>query len=73
MAAKENKLQSSIVLRKVVDTVNGKDKFKTQKFSKVKSTATVQDIYDVAKAMTNLVTYPVKEIYREDQSLVVNE
>ncbi|WP_373899467.1 DUF1659 domain-containing protein [Haloimpatiens sp. FM7315] len=73
MAVKENKLESSMVLKKVVDTVDGKDKFRSQKFSKIKSEADSKDIYDIAMLMSSLIMYPVKEILREDQSLVVNE
>lgn len=73
MAAMENKIGSSLILRKVVSTtLEGKEVCKTQRFSKVKITATAQDIFDIAEAMSALIVYPVKEILKEDTSTVIN-
>ncbi|WP_171011453.1 DUF1659 domain-containing protein [Haloimpatiens lingqiaonensis] len=74
MAVMENKIGSSLVLKKVVDTTeDGKEKYKTQKFSKVKVSATAEDIYEIGKKMEELIDYPVKEILREDTSSVIGE
>lgn len=39
----------------------------------VKTTATDQDIYDVATALFNLLDYPLLEVRRDDRSELVDE
>lgn len=74
MAAMENKIGTALVLKKLVETsIDGKEKFKTQRFSKVKVTAKAEDIYAVAKAMEDVIHYPIKEVFREDISSVLEE
>lgn len=69
MAAKATKLSSSLVL-KYIDGVDekGKEISKSQRFAKVKTTSTEQDILDVALEMEKLLGKTLNEIVREDQS-----
>jgi hypothetical protein len=69
MAAKTTKLSSTLVL-KYIDGVDakGNDVIKTQRFAKVKTIATEQDILDVALEMEKLLGKALNEVVREDQS-----
>ena len=69
MAAKATKLSSRLVL-KYIDGVDakGNDVIKTQRFAKVKTIATEQDILDVALEMEKLLGKTLNEVVREDQS-----
>lgn len=73
MAAIATKLQTTLVL-KYVDGVdaNGKEVIKNQRFSKVKVTATEQNLYDVASEFEKLLGKPLNELIREDQSGITN-
>lgn len=73
MAATATKLQTTLIL-KYVDGVdaNGKEVIKSQRFSKVKVTATEQNLYDVAGEFEKLLGKPLNELIREDQSGITN-
>ena len=73
MAATSTKLQTALVL-KYKDGVDekGKEIIKKQRFSKVKTTATEQDIYDVSVEVGKLLGKTLDEVIREDQSGIMN-
>jgi hypothetical protein len=69
MAAKATKLQTTLLV-KYKDGVDakGKEIIKNMRFSKVKTTATEQDILDVALEIEKILGKTLDEIIREDQS-----
>ncbi|WML32629.1 DUF1659 domain-containing protein [Clostridium sp. OS1-26] len=73
MAATSTKLQTTLVL-KYKDGVDekGKELIKNQRFSKVKTTASEQDVYDVALEIQKLLGKTLDEVIREDQSSIMN-
>ncbi|MBI6873454.1 MULTISPECIES: DUF1659 domain-containing protein [Clostridium] len=73
MAATATKLQTTLVI-KYKDGVDakGKEIIKSQRFSKVKTTATEQDIYDVSVEVGKLLGKTLDEVIREDQSGIMN-
>lgn len=73
MAAKATKLQTTLLLKyKDGADAKGKDVIKTQRFSKVKTSASDQDIYDVSVELVKLIGKPLNEIVREDQNGIMN-
>lgn len=74
MAVVSTKMQSSVILKyKTGVDDNGNDVFESQKFGKVSTTSQDQEVYDVAEAIGTLVSYPVTQIIRDDQSSIINE
>ena len=73
MAATATKLQTALVI-KYKDGVDakGKEIIKSQRFSKVRTTATEQDIYDVSVEVGKLLGKTLNEVIREDQSGIMN-
>ncbi|MBI6873605.1 DUF1659 domain-containing protein [Clostridium aciditolerans] len=73
MAATATKLQTNLVL-KYKDGVDqkGKEVIKKQRFSKVKTTASDQDIYDVSLEIEKLLGKTLNEIIKEEQSGLMN-
>jgi hypothetical protein len=73
MAATATKLQTGLVL-KYKDGVDekGKEIIKKQRFSKVKTTALDQDIYDVSLEIGKLLGKILDEVIKEDQSGIMN-
>ncbi len=73
MAATATKLQTGLVL-KYKDGVDqkGKEIIKRQRFSKVKTTASDQDIYDVSLEIEKLLGKTLDEVIKEDQSGIMN-
>lgn len=73
MAAIVTKLSSTLVL-KYNDGVDaeGKDIVKSQRFSKVKTTAVAQDMLDVSLEIEKLLGKTLNEVVREDQSGITN-
>lgn len=69
MAAQSTKLQTSLVL-KYQDGVDqdGKDIMKSQKFSKVKVTASDEAIYNTSKEIEKLIGKTLDEIIKIDQN-----
>lgn len=52
---------------------NGDPVFVNRIFSKIKVTATDQDIYDVAAALNSLQNSPMLAVYRVDDAELVNQ
>jgi len=50
----------------------GKDIIKAKKFSNVKISAVDQDIYDTAAALGSLISYPVSQVVRSNDSVLIN-
>lgn len=74
MAAISSKSQTSVLLKyKTGIDQYGKDVFKNQKFSNVKTTALDQDIYDTATSIGTLLSYPVSAIEKDDLSTIINQ
>ena len=73
MAAKVSKLESAMTL-KYKDGLdkNGKEIIKKQNFSKVKTSALEQDIFDVAKEIEKLLGKTLDELIRVDQNGITN-
>ncbi|MBA5850046.1 DUF1659 domain-containing protein [Clostridium sp. cel8] len=69
MAAKSTKLQSSLVL-KYQDGVDdsGNDIIKSQRFSKIKLTASDEEIYNTALEVEKLIGKPLGEIIKVDEN-----
>ena len=62
----------SIRYKEGVDST-GKDIIKAKKFSNVKTSAVDQDLYDTAAALSPLMRYPVADILRSNDSVLINE
>jgi len=73
MAAIATKLQTTLLV-KYEDGVDaeGKEIIKSQRFSKIKTTATEQDILDLALEIEKLLGKTLNEVIREDQSGITN-
>ena len=73
MAAIATKLQSTLLV-KYEDGVDaqGKEIIKNQRFSKVKTTATEQNILDVSLEIEKLLGKTLNEVIREDQSVITS-
>ncbi|GAB6179386.1 DUF1659 domain-containing protein [Desulfotomaculum defluvii] len=52
---------------------NGDPVFVNRTFSKIKVTATDQDIYDVALALNSLQNSPMLAVYRVDDAELINQ
>jgi hypothetical protein len=50
----------------------GKDIIKAKKFSNVKTDAEDSKIYSVANALSPLMKYPVLDIVRSDENILIN-
>lgn len=72
MAVESSTVKSALSLKykEGVDQ-NGKDINKTKKFSNVKTAALDADIFAVAGAFEPLMKYPVEEIVRTDDSILM--
>ena len=74
MAVVSTKVASALKLTmKVGIDVNGKDKFETKTMSNIKVTALDADIFAIGKAISNMKTYPLFGIDRQDQYSLVTE
>jgi hypothetical protein len=73
MAVQNTVVKSALTLKykEGVDE-SGKDIIKAKKFANVKTDAADQDIYSVANALTPLMKYPVLDIVRSDDSILIN-
>ncbi|GAA0180411.1 DUF1659 domain-containing protein [Clostridium sediminicola] len=71
MAVQSTKLKSDLVFRVITgQTEEGEDVLRTKSFSKVKTDAEDQDVFDVAKAIEGVLLHPVFEIKRVDAELL---
>ena len=74
MAVVSTKVASSLRLTmKVGIDENGKDKFETKTLSNLKVDAVDADIFAIGAAISNLKTYPLFGLSREDVYSLVNE
>lgn len=73
MAVKAVKLHTALVI-KYKDGVDakGKEKIKSVRFSKVKTSAQDQDILDVSLEIEKLLGTTLDEVLREDQSGIIS-
>ncbi len=74
MAVVSTKVASALKLTmKTGIDKNGKDQFTTKRLSNLKVTAVDADIFDVGEAISNIKTYPLFGMDREDQFSLVRE
>ena len=74
MAVVSTKVASALKLTmKTGIDESGKDKFATKRLSNLKVTAVDADIFDVGEAISNIKTYPLFGMDREDQFSLVRE
>lgn len=73
MAVQATVVKSALTLKykEGVDEA-GKDIIKTKKFSNVKTGAADDDVYTIAAALKPLMKYPVSEILRNNDSILIN-
>lgn len=73
MAASSTKLSSSLVIvEKTGTNKQGKDVLKKVNLGKIDMKAADQDILDVVTGIQNVLNYPVNEIQKNDNSVIVN-
>ena len=74
MAVVSTKVASALKLTmKVGVDIKGKDKFVTKTLSNLKVTAVNEDLFAVGEAISNIKTYPLFGLDREDQFSLVSE
>ena len=74
MAVVSTKVASALKLTmKVGVDENGKDKFATKTLSNIKVAAVDEDIFAIGEAISNIKTYPLFGIDREDQFSLVRQ
>jgi hypothetical protein len=74
MAVVSTKVASTLKLTmKVGVDINGKDKFVTKTLSNLKVTAVDEDIFAIGAAISNIKTYPLFGLDRQDQFSLVSE
>ncbi len=74
MAVVSTKVASALKLTmKVGVDDSGKDKFTTKTLSNLKVTAVDEDVFAIGQAISNIKTYPLFGIDREDQYSLVLE
>jgi hypothetical protein len=74
MAVVSTKIGSALKLtmKKGVD-LNGKDIYVTKRLSNLKVAAVDEDIFAIGQAISNIKTYPLFGLDREDQYTLINE
>ncbi|MBU3181829.1 DUF1659 domain-containing protein [Clostridium psychrophilum] len=74
MAVISTKVSSALKLTmKVGVDINGKDKFATKVLGNLKVTALDEDIFAIGQAISNMKTYPLFGLDRQDQCSLVTE
>ena len=74
MAVVSTKVASALKLTmKVGVDSEGKDKYATKRLSNLKVAAVDEDIFAVGEAISNIKTYPLFRLDREDQYNLVSE
>jgi hypothetical protein len=74
MAVVSTKVSSALKLTmKVGVDINGKDKFATKILGNLKVTALDEDIFAIGQAISNMKTYPLFGLDRQDQFSLVTE
>ena len=73
MAVSSTQTKSALTL-KYKDGVNAKGEsiIKTKKYSNIKLTADDQSLMDVATAFNPLMKYPIQQVLRSNDSVIVN-
>ena len=66
MSVMELKNPTSLKIRFDLGMEDGKSKTKSKTFSNVRTTATSQDLFEVANSIANLQSYDVLEIVKQD-------
>ena len=73
MAVMSTQIKSALTLRyKSGIDASGKDIIKTKKFSNIKLTAADQGLLDVSSALTPLMKYPIVQVVRSNDSVLIN-
>jgi hypothetical protein len=68
MAIESTKVASALKLTmKTGVDINGKDKLVTKTLSNLKVTAVDEDVFAIGEAISNIKTYPLVSLGREDQ------
>lgn len=71
MAVQATKIKSDLVLRVITgQDEEGEDVLRTKTFSKVKTDATDQNVFDVANGIAAVLAHPVFEVKRVDSDLL---
>jgi hypothetical protein len=74
MAVVSTKVSSALKLTMIVGIDgSGKDKFATKRLSNLKVDAMDEDIFAIGEAISNIKTYPLFRLDREDQYNLVSE
>lgn len=74
MAVTATPLESILVARYQTGvTVSGSPILRQKSLAGVKTTATDQDVYDVATALFNLLQYPLIDVRRDNRFDLINE
>ena len=74
MAVVSTKVASALkITMKVGVDENGKDEFVTKTLSNLKVTAVDEDIFKVGQAISNIKTYPLAALERQDQFSLLME
>ncbi|WP_291637202.1 DUF1659 domain-containing protein [Clostridium sp.] len=74
MAVVSTKVSSALKLTmKVGVDENGKDQYATKTMSNLKVTAVDEDVFAIGQAISNIKTYPLFGIDRQDQFSLVTE
>lgn len=68
MSVVEIKNPTSLKIRFDLGMEDGKSKTKSKTYSNVRTTATSQDLFDVANSIANLQSYDVLEILKQDST-----
>ena len=66
MSVVETKSPTSLKIRFDLGMEDGKTKVRSKTFQSVRTTATSQDLFDVANSIANLQSYDVLEIIKQD-------
>jgi hypothetical protein len=73
MAVQSSVVKSALTLKyKEGVDLSGNDIVKAKKFSNVKTDAANADVYALAVALNPLIKYPVIDIVRSDDSILIN-
>jgi hypothetical protein len=73
MAVQSSVVKSALTLKyKEGVDLSGNDIIKAKKFSNVKTDAVDSDIYALAVALSPLMKYPVMDIVRSDENILIN-
>lgn len=74
MAVVSTKVASALKFTmKIGVDIKGKDKFATKRLSNLKVAAVDEDIFAIGEAISNIKTYPLFGLGREDQYSLVSE